>query len=246
MPQGDFCTRGGRFGPHNVHEPKPGSLIDGDTIYLTYFNGGLRVVILDAADPQEIAWYVLDAPPGQASCQLNDVTVGEDGLIWVTDRLGGGLHVLELAAMPPAAQRGTHGGRRRARERTHPAGPRPAPGAGWPCAAMDPGWPDLPHGDVLVEDGVIWVVGTDLAAIAGDAEAIDADRMVVMGMVGAHEHPWAALFRGVMGDRDGRDSWSTKERLGTPHGCRGDRGERAARVCRVDPRRRHDHRRLRA
>ncbi|MFN8521405.1 MAG: hypothetical protein U0667_18950 [Chloroflexota bacterium] len=85
VPQGDFCTRGGRFGPHNVHEPKPGSLIDGDTIYLTYFNGGLRVLdVSDAAHPQEIAWYVPEPPPGQASCQLNDVTVGEDGLIWVT------------------------------------------------------------------------------------------------------------------------------------------------------------------
>ncbi|MFN8521406.1 MAG: amidohydrolase family protein, partial [Chloroflexota bacterium] len=82
---------------------------------------------------------------------------------------------------------------------------------------MDPGVADLPRGDVLVEDGVIRAVGTDLAAVAGDAEVIVAERMVVMpGMVGAHEHPWAALFRGVMGDRDGRDSWSTKERL-APH-----------------------------
>ena len=29
VPAGDFCSRGGRFGPHNVHEPRPGSLIDG-------------------------------------------------------------------------------------------------------------------------------------------------------------------------------------------------------------------------
>ncbi|MBX3031716.1 MAG: hypothetical protein KF809_16325 [Chloroflexi bacterium] len=112
VPEGDHCTRGGRFGPHNVHEPKPGSLIDGDTIYLTYFNGGLRVLdVSDAAHPVEIAWYVPDAPPGQVSCQLNDVTVGADGLIWVTDRLSGGLHILELTAGADAARRAARGGR---------------------------------------------------------------------------------------------------------------------------------------
>jgi hypothetical protein len=112
IPEGDFCTRGGRFGPHNVHEPKPGSLIDGDTIYLTYFNGGLRVLdVSDAAHPAEIAWYVPDPPPGQSSCQLNDVTVSEDGLIWVTDRLNGGLHILELTAGADAARRAVRDGR---------------------------------------------------------------------------------------------------------------------------------------
>ncbi len=83
--------------------------------------------------------------------------------------------------------------------------------------SMDPGIGELPVGDVLVDDGVILEVGTDLTARASDAAVIDAARMVVMpGMVGAHEHPWAALFRGIMGDHDGRDSWSVKERL-APH-----------------------------
>lgn len=105
VPDGDFCTRGGRFGPHNVHEPKPGSLIDGDTLYLTYFNAGLRVYdVSDASRPVEIAWFVPRPPAGQASCQLNDVTVTEDGLIWVTDRMAGGLHVLELTPGAAAAR----------------------------------------------------------------------------------------------------------------------------------------------
>lgn len=104
-PEGDFCTRGGRFGPHNVHEPKPGSRIDGTTVYLTYFNAGLRVYdVSDASRPVEIAWYVPDAPPGQVSAQLNDVLVTEDGLIWTTDRLTGGLHILELTAGAEAAR----------------------------------------------------------------------------------------------------------------------------------------------
>ena len=105
VPEGDFCARGGRFGPHNVHEPRPGSLADGSTVYLTYFNAGLRVFdVTDAARPVEIAWYVPDAPPGQPAIQLNDVLVDADGLVYVTDRNAGGLYVLELTAGAQAAR----------------------------------------------------------------------------------------------------------------------------------------------
>jgi hypothetical protein len=105
IPEGDFCTRGGRFGPHNVHEPRPGSLQDGDTVFLTYFNAGLRVYdVSDAARPVEIAWYIPDPPPGQAAIQVNDVLVGADGLVYVTDRVAGGLYILELTAAAAAAR----------------------------------------------------------------------------------------------------------------------------------------------
>jgi hypothetical protein len=105
VPEGDFCARGGRFGPHNVHEPRPGSLIDGSTVYLTYFNAGVRVYdVSDATAPVEIAWYIPDPPPGQAAIQLNDVFVAADGLVYVTDRLGGGLYILELEAGAAAAR----------------------------------------------------------------------------------------------------------------------------------------------
>lgn len=105
VPQGDFCDRGGRFGPHNVHEPKPGGLIDGNTVYATYFNAGLRVFdVSDAQAPREIAYYVPDPPPGQAAIQLNDVFVSADGLIYATDRLGGGLHIVELTSGAAAAR----------------------------------------------------------------------------------------------------------------------------------------------
>jgi hypothetical protein len=106
-PEGDFCTRGGRFGSHNVHEPRPGSLIDGSTVYLTYINAGLRVYdVSDETRPVEIAWYIPDAPPGQPAIQLNDVLVGADGLIYTTDRIGGGLYILELEAGAQAARPG--------------------------------------------------------------------------------------------------------------------------------------------
>jgi hypothetical protein len=95
-PEGDFCSRGGRFGPHNLHEMRPGSLIDPTTVYLTYFNAGLRVVdITDAARPHEVAYFVPDAPPGRKSIQFNDVLVNADGLIYATDRFTGGLYILE-------------------------------------------------------------------------------------------------------------------------------------------------------
>ena len=105
VPEGDWCDRGGRFGPHNVHEPKPGTLIDGNTVYLTYFNAGLRVVdVSEPTKPTEIAYFVPDPPDGQVAPQLNDVLVGRDGLVYVTDRLSGGLYILELTAGATAAR----------------------------------------------------------------------------------------------------------------------------------------------
>jgi hypothetical protein len=96
VPEGDFCSRGGRFGPHNVHEMRPGSLMDSNTIYVTWFNAGLRMVdIQDPANPREVGYFVPEAPPGRSSIQFNDVIVNADGLVYVTDRFTGGLYILE-------------------------------------------------------------------------------------------------------------------------------------------------------
>src|SRR5690606_17816934 len=103
-PEYDFLDRGIRYGPHNLHEPRPGSYQDQDTLYLTYFAGGLRVY--DVSDPlnaREIACFVPDEPtrvPGSdpssyGAIRFNDVTVAGDGLVYVTDRFGGGLYVVE-------------------------------------------------------------------------------------------------------------------------------------------------------
>jgi hypothetical protein len=95
-PEGDYCLRGGRFGPHNVHEMRPGTLSDPNTIYVTWFNAGLRVFdISDASHPTEIAYYVPEAPPGRSSIQFNDVLVGSDGLVYASDRFSGGLYIME-------------------------------------------------------------------------------------------------------------------------------------------------------
>lgn len=65
VPEGDFKHRGLRFGPHNLHEMRPGSYQDPDTVFLTYFNAGIRIYdVSDATDPKEIAHHVPPAPPG--------------------------------------------------------------------------------------------------------------------------------------------------------------------------------------
>jgi len=84
-----------RFGPHNIHENRPGSLQREDRVYLTYFAGGLRVVdIGDPLRPREVAWHVPDVPGGTP--QSNDVYVDADGLIYLVDRFDGSLEILEL------------------------------------------------------------------------------------------------------------------------------------------------------
>ena len=96
-PQGDFCQRGLRFGPHNVHENRPNSYISDQIIFVTYFNAGLRVVdISDAESPIEIAYYIPETPSGQQAIQTNDVFVAENGLIYISDRVGGGVDLLEM------------------------------------------------------------------------------------------------------------------------------------------------------
>ncbi|HYY08074.1 MAG TPA: hypothetical protein VFA25_05670, partial [Actinomycetota bacterium] len=76
---------------------------------------------------------------------------------------------------------------------------------------------NLPRGDVLVEDGRIAEVGTDLRARA--AEQIDAtDTIVMPGFVDTHRHAWTSLFRNL-GDGDPRSTvrapmWAVADHYG--------------------------------
>ena len=55
--------------------------------------------------------------------------------------------------------------------------------------SMDPEVGEIPHGDMLVEDGVIVEIGRGLEV--GDAEEVDASGMIVMpGFVDTHRHTW--------------------------------------------------------
>ena len=91
-----------RFGAHNLHENQPGAYRSEHLVFATYFSAGVRVY--DLADPErpaEVAHWIPRPPPGQPVAQINDLFVDADGLIWVTDRIGGGLYVLEPE--PPLA-----------------------------------------------------------------------------------------------------------------------------------------------
>ena len=63
--------------------------------------------------------------------------------------------------------------------------------------SMDPDVGDIPHGEVLVEDGKIVDVGRDLGVT--DAETVDASGMIVMpGFIDTHRHTWQTPVRGVL------------------------------------------------
>jgi len=97
-PEGDFCQRGLRVGPHNLHEHRPGQAAyrSESLVFVTYFNAGLRVYDLaDPTAPGEVAHWVPEPPPGQEAPQSNDVFVDADGLVYLTDRVGGDLDVLQ-------------------------------------------------------------------------------------------------------------------------------------------------------
>lgn len=97
VPEPSRQDEGIRWGPHNVHEMKPGTLIDPDLIFLTYFAGGIRAYdISDPRNPTEVGHIVPPAPPGRDTIQLNDVTATEDGLIYVTDRHTDGLYIVDF------------------------------------------------------------------------------------------------------------------------------------------------------
>jgi hypothetical protein len=98
----DYCATG-TFGPHNLHENRPGSLRSEETIFATYNNAGVRVFdIRDAFAPKEIAYWVpptpkklIDPRPNVAlAAKSADVYVSTGGLMYVTD-WNAGLNVLE-------------------------------------------------------------------------------------------------------------------------------------------------------
>jgi hypothetical protein len=101
--EADYKSKGGHFGPHNIHENRPGSLISDELIFATYQNAGVRVFdIRDARHPIEVGAWVPPAPgrlmdhrPNRARViQSADVFVDTVGLIYSTD-YNAGLFILE-------------------------------------------------------------------------------------------------------------------------------------------------------
>ena len=95
----DFFNRPGRYGAHNIHENRPGPLsLRSDTlVYATFFNAGIRVFdTTNPFQPQEVAYYIPQIPEGADANGINDVHVDENGIMYVVDRLQGGLYILEM------------------------------------------------------------------------------------------------------------------------------------------------------
>jgi len=96
VPEGDFCERGLRFGAHCLHENRPDSYRSQELIFVTYFNAGLRVYdIADADHPVEVAHWIPECPPNQDAVQINDVFVSDSLTVYATDRVNGGVYILE-------------------------------------------------------------------------------------------------------------------------------------------------------
>jgi hypothetical protein len=101
--EADYKSKGGHFGPHNLHENRPGTFVSSETIFTTYQNAGVRVFdIRDPGTPKETgAWVpptpakMMDHRPNRARViQSADVFVDAAGLIYSTD-YNAGLFILE-------------------------------------------------------------------------------------------------------------------------------------------------------
>jgi hypothetical protein len=100
----DFRSGGGVFGPHNLHENRPGTWQSEDLIFATYQSAGVRVYdISDTSAITEVAFAVPPAPArnvdpraGQSLVpQTADLIVTADGLVIASD-LNAGLSIMQF------------------------------------------------------------------------------------------------------------------------------------------------------
>ncbi len=101
--EADYCAKGGFFGPHNLHENRPGAFQSSRLIFATYYNAGVRVYDLeDAAKPREVAFYVPPNPQKMVDPRPNrplvlqtaDCYVDKNGLMYLKDQ-NAGLNILQ-------------------------------------------------------------------------------------------------------------------------------------------------------
>lgn len=100
----NYPTKGAHYGPHNIHENRPGSFVSDTLIFSTWQNAGVRVHdISNAHQPREVGALVpppprqmMDQRPGKKPIiQSCDIFVAADGLIYVTD-YNAGLSIMEF------------------------------------------------------------------------------------------------------------------------------------------------------
>ena len=100
----DYHAVGGHFGPHNIHENRPGTFVSEELIFATWQNAGVRVYdIRDPFRPEEVGACVPPPPARMVDPRPNrvpvlhsaDVHVDINGIVYCTD-FNAGLSVMEF------------------------------------------------------------------------------------------------------------------------------------------------------
>lgn len=92
---GNYCSRPGRFGAHASNESFA-PVYYRKLVFIAHFNAGVRAFdIRNPLAPREVAYYVPESKG--AAVATNNVETDERGYIYIVDRGGLGMHVLELA-----------------------------------------------------------------------------------------------------------------------------------------------------
>ena len=108
---GEFCERGGRFGPHSTQE-EFGPPFYQKLIFIAYFNAGVRAIdVRDPFSPKEVAFFIpattantdyrctdnTDPTTCKIAIQTNNLATDDRGYIYIADRANTGLHILQLS-----------------------------------------------------------------------------------------------------------------------------------------------------
>lgn len=105
---GHFCERGGRFGAHSSNENMT-PVYYGKIVFVSWFNAGVRAIDMrNPFSPEEAGHYIPATTKNTAptcdddgtNCatviQTNNVEVDDRGYVYIVDRAGTGMHVLQL------------------------------------------------------------------------------------------------------------------------------------------------------
>ncbi len=99
----DYIKVGGHFGPHNIHENRPGSFVSEELIFATYQNAGVRAYdISNKYAPREVGACVPPTPTRMVDPRPNrpkvlhsaDVFVDKNGVVYSSD-FNVGLYIME-------------------------------------------------------------------------------------------------------------------------------------------------------
>jgi hypothetical protein len=108
--KGEFCRRGGRFGPHSSSESFA-PIFYRKLVFIAYFNAGVRAVdVRNPYAPREVGYYIPATTAktaercvddgGTRRCkvaiQTNNVEADERGFVYLADRANTGLHIVRL------------------------------------------------------------------------------------------------------------------------------------------------------